>query len=240
MRIAFRVELGVTRHSVAEELRTARYQAGTEQITNPDRASAESEVRRAQRAYDSIDAEYRTKDAQCSSAGPKSAPCAEVPSIKTTRAQRQSDLDAAKQKVTNTPATVERPVWRETNYVVKHHAWSTPWSYALDDGQAPSRNSGAFASQDDESPGIAAAQIPADPLVSPTKDDLEKNLQRVLLDAATASFGTAFNAKVNRCITQPWTFDDAASLDCRVTAEFLAKGQPPEPAIWMQELPCEP
>lgn len=230
-----RVSLGATRHTIAEEMRVARYVAGTETVTNPERAPAQRDYERAQKAFNDIERDKLSREAACNSNKQDKTACDNYNAVVPVYNRRLDELNAAKQKLAQTPATIQRDIVKEVPYTVKHHAWQTPWSF---EGEPTGRDGGSFDMRDDESPGVAPANVPADPLLTPTREQIELELRKRLIAGARARFEPEFAARVQTCAGIPWVFDDPRT-DCRVIAEFQRGGQPPSPTVWLPGIPCD-
>jgi hypothetical protein len=230
-----RASLGTTRHTVADEMRVARYVAGTETITNPERAPAQRDMERAQQAFNDIERDKLAREAKCNSNRQDKAACDNYNAVVPVYNRRLEELNHAKDKLSRTPPTLQRDIVKEVPYTVKHHVWQTPWSF---EGEPAGRDQGVFEQRDSESPGVAPANVPPDPLVVPTREQIDAELRRRLVAAGKARFEPEFAARVATCAGLPWVFDDPKT-DCRVIAEFLRGSQPPSPTLWLPGIPCD-
>jgi len=230
------VSLGRTVDNVTEELRVARYVAGTERVPNPDYAPAERELVRTRSSFEQIDREQRQNEANCAAApvATKRTACAARDATVGEHTRRQQAFQNAQSRVQNTPPTIDREIIKEVSFTVRHHTWSTAWSYESPQGS----RQGTIVFRDSEHPAVPVANVPADPLAAPSREIIEGQLRPALLAAAQARFEPEFQGKVARCAQAPFNFDDGPTLDCRVVAEFLGRGSPPAPEAWMP-VPCE-
>jgi hypothetical protein len=205
------VSLGATTDAVAEELRVARYVAGTERVPNPDYAPAERELVRTRSSFEQIDREQRQNEAQCAAApvATKRSACAQRDATVGEHTRRQQAYQNAQSRLQNTPSTIEREIIKEVAYTVRHHTWSTRWTYESAQGS----RQGNIVFRDSEHPAVPVAGVPADPLRAPSREAIEGQLRPVLLAAAQARFEPEFQGKVARCAQAPFNFDDGPTLD---------------------------
>jgi hypothetical protein len=213
----------------------AHYKAGVDRKPNPDRGVAEREVDRAHRSFDDIERDKNEKESRCNQNRAKDPhACDPYNAVMSTYNRRKDELAAARRKLDQTPAFLEFDIIKDFTYTIRHHTWTTPWSYEAD-GQPGA--SGTFENKDSEHQGFGPANIVADPLVPPTREGIEGELRRRVVSAAKARFLPEFESRA-ACASRPWSFD-TPELECKVVSEFFKRGAPPDPRVWMSSIPCD-
>jgi hypothetical protein len=225
------ISLGRVNHRATEDVRVARYQSGVETVPNLERRSVESEARRAERSFESVEQETMDRKAACERTR-RPQDCDRYNASVPVYNRRMQERDAARSRLAQTPVSFEQPIYASAQYTVRHHVWSTPFTIEgrTISGEAV-RDAGTFTREDSENPSVLAAGIQEDPLVTPTMEDFDLALRQAVVNASKGALQRAFERRA-LCAGKNWSFD-SPELECRAVSELYLKGPLPSPNAWL-------
>jgi hypothetical protein len=224
--------LSPTDHQISQETRIAHYKSGTERYPNPERPSAESAYYNAKSAFDSVEPQYKQAQAACNSNHSKSS-CDQYSALSTIYNGRQSELQSKQQHLNNTPQTLERDVFTDLPYTVRHHSFNTPYliNFLFGGDAAALQTDGAFRDQDSEHQAVPQASIPADPLISPSREQMQTAFFGKLIEPLQATYAQRIAIRA-KCGQEAWNMD-SPTLECRALSAFYLAPTLPDPATWV-------
>lgn len=230
------IHVGDVQHTTSAEYRVAKYVSGTERVPNPERPSAERELDRAKRSFDTIEVEARDRQVRCQQSKMRDA-CDGYNAIQSTYNTRQEEYTRSKKRLEDTPPVIERDVVESVPYTVTHHLFAVP--YTVSGTAAGSSNvstHGLLSRKRVEQPGVAPAGVRAIPLVVPTAEEFDAEVVNVSADVVAPHLRKAIATRAV-CATKSWSFD-GSDLGCRATAELYLTGRLPDPRSFLHWLTC--
>jgi hypothetical protein len=238
-------------HSAFDSTESAQYVAGIIRFPNPEYQPAVNREQSARQSKDQAESESRRDASDCSSAestlrsqssctdcpakAERDRACNAAQSSESLLRSRTSEWEQANRELAGTPSISEREDIRTATYTVRHHTWRAGWRAQLrNDGRAIPAG-GETTASDDETAGVAVANVPADPMTNPgnrwfvgaIRDQVAAKIAETLDEALKRR---ASDLQVSCAGPLAWTND---WLDCWARARFWG-GAPADPAALLR------
>ncbi|MBS1122657.1 MAG: hypothetical protein H6Q90_4885, partial [Deltaproteobacteria bacterium] len=238
-------------HSAFDSTESAQYVAGIIRFPNPEYQPAVNREQSARQSKDQAESAARRDASDCSSAEStlrSQSSCSDCPAkAERDRAcnaaqtsdsllrSRTTDWEQANRDLAQTPSISEREDIRTATYTVRHHTWRAEWRAQLRNDGSPINAGGETTATDNETAGLAVANVPSDPMTDPgnrwfisaIRDQVAAKIAETL-DAALKR--RASDLKVSCAGPLAWTND---WLDCWARVRFWG-GAPADPAALLQ------